>query len=86
VSEWNPEHLVDERLAEAIHGREVADVDLTHDRRYLLAPDGRVQFLDAYGEVSPEQPLSARVLAWFMCATLAVYAAEEGARTCSRKR
>jgi hypothetical protein len=32
----------------------------------------------AYGEVSRQQLLSARVLAWFMCSTLAVYADKEG--------
>jgi aminoglycoside phosphotransferase (APT) family kinase protein len=45
---------------------------------YLLPPDGRADFLAAYGDVTPDQLLSARVLAWFMSAKLAVYAHNEG--------
>jgi Ser/Thr protein kinase RdoA (MazF antagonist) len=48
---------------------------------YLLPPDGRAAFFAAYGSVSEEQILSARVLAWFMCAVLAVYGVNEGLDT-----
>jgi aminoglycoside phosphotransferase (APT) family kinase protein len=44
---------------------------------YLLEPAGRQAFREAYGEISNDQLLSARVLAWFMCSTLAVYAFNE---------
>ena len=44
----------------------------------LLGPDGRADFLRAYGSVSDEQLLRARVLALNLCAVLARYAAEEG--------
>ena len=39
----------------------------------VLPPAGRMAFLDAYGAVSEEQLLRARVLALFLCGTLAVY-------------
>jgi aminoglycoside phosphotransferase (APT) family kinase protein len=45
---------------------------------FLLPPDGRADFLAVYGDVPADQLLSARVLAWFMSAMLAVYAAAEG--------
>ena len=43
----------------------------------LLPPDGRTEFLDAYGTVTEAQLLRARVLALFLSATLAVYAHHE---------
>lgn len=43
-----------------------------------LSPAGREAFLDAYGPVSEEQLLRARVLAVFLCAVLARYGAAEG--------
>ena len=43
----------------------------------LFGPDARAAFLDAYGPVSVEGLLRARVLAVFLCATLAVYAHHE---------
>lgn len=43
-----------------------------------LPPDGRAEFFAEYGRVSEEQLLSARVLAIFLCAVLAVYGANEG--------
>ena len=42
-----------------------------------LSPAGREAFLDAYGPVSEEQLLRARVLAVFLCAVLARYGADE---------
>jgi aminoglycoside phosphotransferase (APT) family kinase protein len=44
----------------------------------LLPPDARLDFLVAYGRVTDEQLLRARVLALFLGATLAVYAHHEG--------
>jgi len=44
----------------------------------FLPPDGRGTFLAAYGPVTTEQLLRARVLALFLCAALAVYADHEG--------
>jgi aminoglycoside phosphotransferase (APT) family kinase protein len=45
---------------------------------FLLPPAGRPGFLAAYGDVGSEQLVRARVLAWFMCAILALYASAEG--------
>jgi aminoglycoside phosphotransferase (APT) family kinase protein len=50
-----------------------------------LPPEGRAEFLDAYGPVSDEQLLRARVLALFLCGTLAVYAHHEGAPALERE-
>jgi aminoglycoside phosphotransferase (APT) family kinase protein len=44
----------------------------------LLPPDGRAEFFAEYGRVSEAQLLRARVLAIFLCATLALYAQAEG--------
>jgi aminoglycoside phosphotransferase (APT) family kinase protein len=44
----------------------------------LLPPETRTAFLDAYGSVTEEQLLRARVLALFLCAALALYGHEEG--------
>lgn len=44
----------------------------------LLPPEGLPAFVDAYGPVSAERWLRARVMALFLCATLAVYAKHEG--------
>lgn len=43
----------------------------------FLPPERRTAFLDAYGPVSAEQLLRARVLAFSLCAALALYAHEE---------
>jgi aminoglycoside phosphotransferase (APT) family kinase protein len=43
-----------------------------------LPADARAEFLAAYGPVTGEQLLRARVLAVFLCATLALYARHEG--------
>jgi aminoglycoside phosphotransferase (APT) family kinase protein len=42
-----------------------------------LPPQGRAEFLDAYGPVTDEQLLRARVLSFFLCGTLAVYGEHE---------
>ena len=44
----------------------------------VLPPSARTEFLDAYGALSEEQLLRARVLSLFLCATLAVYGHSEG--------
>lgn len=44
----------------------------------LVPGDGRPAFRDAYGMIRDEQLLRSRVLALFLCATLAVYGAHEG--------
>lgn len=46
----------------------------------LLPPPARAAALGAYGPVADEQVLRARVLALFLCATLAVYGRHEGLR------
>lgn len=51
----------------------------------LLPAEGRADFLDAYGPVSEEQLVRARVLALFLCAALAVYAHHEGMRSVERE-
>lgn len=43
-----------------------------------LTPDGRAEFLQAYGRPTEEQLLRARVLSLFLCGTLAVYGRHEG--------
>jgi aminoglycoside phosphotransferase (APT) family kinase protein len=43
----------------------------------VLPPDPRAEALDAYGPVAEEQVLRARVLAVFLCATLAIYGRHE---------
>jgi aminoglycoside phosphotransferase (APT) family kinase protein len=43
----------------------------------LLPPDGRDEFREAYGTVAEDELLRGRVLALFLCGTLAVYAHEE---------
>jgi aminoglycoside phosphotransferase (APT) family kinase protein len=50
-----------------------------------LSPAGREAFLDAYGPVSEEQLLRARVIAVFLCAVLARYGAAEGLATVERE-
>jgi aminoglycoside phosphotransferase (APT) family kinase protein len=42
-----------------------------------LPPQGRAEFLDAYGPVTDEHLLRARVLSFFLCGTLAVYGEHE---------
>jgi aminoglycoside phosphotransferase (APT) family kinase protein len=51
----------------------------------LLPPPARPEFLAAYGAASDEQLLRARVLALFLCGTLAVYARHEGLRRLERE-
>lgn len=43
-----------------------------------LPPDTRGLFVDAYGEVTEEQLLRARVLSLFLCGTLALFGRHEG--------
>ena len=43
----------------------------------ILPPDARADFLDAYGPVDEAQLLRARILALFLCGTLAVYGRQE---------
>jgi aminoglycoside phosphotransferase (APT) family kinase protein len=50
----------------------------------LLSDAGRVAFLDAYGRVTEEQLLRARVLALFLCAGFVTYARHEGASRLER--
>lgn len=47
----------------------------------VLPPAARREFLTAYGAVSEEQLLRARVLSLFLCATLAVYGHSEGMKS-----
>lgn len=42
-----------------------------------LPPEGRTEFLSAYGPIPEEQLLLARILALFLCGTLAVYGDQE---------
>ena len=51
----------------------------------LLPPEGRSELLDAYGRVDEGQLLRARVLALFLCATLALYAQHEGLEALRRE-
>ncbi len=44
----------------------------------VLPPEGRVEFREAYGTISDDQLLCARILALFLCGTLAVYGHHEG--------
>ena len=43
-----------------------------------LTPEGRAEFLAAYGPLSDAQLLRGRVIAIFLCAVLARYGAAEG--------
>jgi aminoglycoside phosphotransferase (APT) family kinase protein len=51
----------------------------------FFPPEGRAAFLDAYGPVAPDSLLRARVLAFFLCATLALYGRAEGADAIERE-
>jgi aminoglycoside phosphotransferase (APT) family kinase protein len=51
----------------------------------FLPPSGRGAFLEAYGPVSEEQLVRARVLAVFLCAVLARYGHERGPATVERE-
>jgi aminoglycoside phosphotransferase (APT) family kinase protein len=44
----------------------------------VLPPEGRAEFLQAYGELTEAQLLRSRVLAIFLSATLALYGRHEG--------
>jgi aminoglycoside phosphotransferase (APT) family kinase protein len=43
-----------------------------------LPPDGRAEFREAYGRIAAEDLLRGRILALFLCGTLAVYGRHEG--------
>jgi aminoglycoside phosphotransferase (APT) family kinase protein len=43
----------------------------------ILPPEGRAAFCEAYGPISDDQLLLGRILALFLCATLAVYGRHE---------
>ena len=51
----------------------------------VLPPAARAEFLAVYGPVRDDQLLRARVLAVFLCATLAVYAHHEGMPSLERE-
>jgi aminoglycoside phosphotransferase (APT) family kinase protein len=51
----------------------------------FLPPAGRSVFMSAYGPVTEEQLLRARVLAVFLCAALALYGHHEGMRAVERE-
>ena len=51
----------------------------------LLSPAGRERLRDAYGPMTDEQRLRARVLSFFLNALLAVYAHTEGLRSLERE-
>jgi aminoglycoside phosphotransferase (APT) family kinase protein len=61
-----------------------ASIDLPLIWSFLPA-EGRAAFLAAYGPVSSEQLLRARVLALFLCAALAIYAHHEGIESVRRE-
>jgi aminoglycoside phosphotransferase (APT) family kinase protein len=44
----------------------------------VLPPEGRIEFREAYGAIADDQLLCARILALFLCGTLAVYGHHEG--------
>ena len=44
----------------------------------LLPPDGRVEFREAYGSITDDQLLCARIFALFLCGALALYGHHEG--------
>lgn len=44
----------------------------------VLPPEGRCAFRDAYGAITEDQLLCARILSLFLCGTLAVYGHHEG--------
>ncbi|HEY3829771.1 MAG TPA: phosphotransferase [Solirubrobacteraceae bacterium] len=51
----------------------------------LLPPAGRAAFLTAYGSIEHDELIRARVLALFLCATLAAYAHAEGMQELERE-
>lgn len=65
MSEWAAEVTVDAALDLVLYWS-------------TLPPEGRSEFLDAYGPVSDGELLRARVLSLFLCGTLAVYGRHEG--------
>ena len=44
----------------------------------VFPPEGRLEFQDAYGAITDDDLLCARILALFLCGTLAVYGHHEG--------
>jgi aminoglycoside phosphotransferase (APT) family kinase protein len=44
----------------------------------VLPPEGRIEFREAYGTITEDQFLCGRILALFLCGTLAVYGHHEG--------
>lgn len=82
--------LVDEQGAAAgvIDWGDLCQADPAIDLPLLwsaLPADARDEFLAIYGPVSGAQLLRARVLAVFLCATLAVYAHHERIRSLERE-
>jgi aminoglycoside phosphotransferase (APT) family kinase protein len=51
----------------------------------LLPPEGRAEFLEAYGPLSDEQLLRGRVLALFLCGVLALWGHHEGGESMKRE-
>jgi aminoglycoside phosphotransferase (APT) family kinase protein len=51
----------------------------------VLSPEGRSEFLDAYGPLSEVQLLRGRVLALFLCGALAIWGHHEGAENVKRE-
>jgi aminoglycoside phosphotransferase (APT) family kinase protein len=51
----------------------------------VLPPEGRSEFLDAYGPLSEEQLLRGRVLALFLCGALAIWGHHEGVENVERE-
>jgi aminoglycoside phosphotransferase (APT) family kinase protein len=50
-----------------------------------LPPEGRAEFADAYGTATDDQLLRGRILALFLCGTLAVYGHHEGMPALTRE-
>src|SRR5262249_45265478 len=44
----------------------------------VLPPDGRQEFREAYGAITDDELLRARILSLFLCGTLALYGHQEG--------
>jgi aminoglycoside phosphotransferase (APT) family kinase protein len=82
--------LVDDRLrlSGVIDWGDLCRADPAVDLQLVwsfVPPDGRAEFLRAYGAVSDDQLLRARVLAFSVCAALAAYGHEDGPATVERE-
>jgi aminoglycoside phosphotransferase (APT) family kinase protein len=44
----------------------------------VLPPEGRMEFREAYGTITDDQLVCARILALFLCGALAIYGHHEG--------